>query len=510
VTRPRGDGSGAVVRALGLTLIALLLASHELVVRQSRAYLSPLGQMEAALASAAVGALLGAVLGAKANRPRVLAPLSLLALAMFCALSGFAYLAAFERPAAWTPVRLAVPFFGSALVSAAAASTTRAFAHAARELDVVVRLLRPAVLATGLALLLLGAALVTQLGLERSAPLLGLLLSFLAYQVDKALSFVWGDRQRGMLARGFASLVVALGCAGALAPSAPQADHGALGHASTVVFASGEGRDQVVVASGQGAFAVFVGGSLRWSGLDGMRYASALVEPAILHAPSESRCLVLGGSEGLVARRLLDSSRCSRIDVVTPEASVVSLTRSLLPLALLTRGALFDPHVNVIDAEPLVWLAARQALGDTTHYDVVVVDLPDPTDAVSGKNYTQYFYELLRDAASGTGVITLQAAPPLRAPRVFSNVLSTVEAAGLRATPYEAELPALGLWGFLLATPDANPEKTIASSAHVDALDARLPLRPASRDVPVTRDAPTRLSDLRVVHLALAGAREHD
>ncbi len=501
MTRPGRDGSGAVVRALGLTLIALLLAGHELVVRQSRAYLSPLGQVEAALASAAAGALLGAALGAKAKRPRVFAPLSLLALGLFCALSAFAYVVAFERPAAFMPVRLFVPFFGSALVGAAAVGTTRAFAHAARELDVVVRLLRPTVLAAGLLLLLLGAALVTQLGLERSAPLLGLLLSFLAYQVDKAQSFVWGDRQRGMLARGCASLVVALGCAGALAPSAPHAEHEALGHASTVVFASGEGRDQVVVASGQGAFAVFVGGSLRWSGLDGVRYASALVDPAVLHAPSESRCLVLGGSEGLVTRRLLDSSRCARIDVVTPEASVVSLTRRLLPLVLATRGALFDPHVNLIDAEPLVWLAARQERGDTTRYDVVIVDLPDPTDGVSGKNYTQYFYELVRDAAASDGVITLQAAPPLRAPRVFSNVLSTVEAAGLRATPYEAELPALGLWGFVLATPHANPRTATASSAHLDALDARLPLRPASRDVPVTRDAPTRLSDLRVVHL---------
>jgi predicted membrane-bound spermidine synthase len=94
--------------------------------------------------------------------------------------------------------------------------------------------------------------------------------------------------------------------------------------------------------------------------------------------------------------------------------------------------------------------------------------------------------------------------------------MRTLDAAGLVVSPYEGELPALGLWGFLLAARLDGPHVARSGDerrVRWPALDERLALRPLSRDGaprPDADDAPTRLDDLRVVRLlAETRAAEH-
>lgn len=499
-----------VVRAVGLAFLALLLATHELLVRQLRAFLVPTGEYSVALACAALGASCGLWLALAARRPRRLLPLVLVALAAHCSLSITLFHAAFRVPELWGPARLVVPGLSGALLCASWVCLVRSFATAFTELHVTARLLSPAALLFGLFGVTLASSLAAELGVLASGLAVGVLLSLLALRLEWALGFVWGAAPRGLQLRAacaVGSALLSLSLLARATTGTSRAEHRSL--PGSLVFAEGAGRDRLLVTSGQGAFTVFVGGALRWSGLDGTRYADALVEPALASSPRADRCLVLGGSDGLVVRKLLDAPGVREVTFVTPEAPLVRSSSRLRPLAPLTRGALSDPRLLLVEDEPLPWLDARGS--SAPRYDVVVVDLPDPTDPVNAKNFTQYFYERVRAALAEDGVVTLQAAPLLRARRVYENVAGTMASAGFALAPYEAELPALGLWGFLLAAP-ANGTATEGGGAPRrapwPALDKRLPLKPLSLDTAMTpRGPPTRLYDLRVVHL-LEEARE--
>jgi spermidine synthase len=204
----------------------------------------------------------------------------------------------------------------------------------------------------------------------------------------------------------------------------------------------------------------------------------------------------------------------AHVALVTPETALLRESERLVPLRPWTAGLSSDSRLELIPSEPLPWLDALSPAREP--YDVILVDLPDPTDTVAAKNYTRYFYERVREALAPGGAVAVQAAPLLRAPRVFLNVAATLQRAGFVIRPYEAELPSLGLWGFLLAVrPDDARAEIVGStrSAPWPSLAGATPVRPLAADTPVgglDDEAPSHLNELRVLLLQDPARRTHD
>jgi spermidine synthase len=493
-----------VLRFVGLAALTVLLVLHELVLRQTRVYLAPLGQRDEALALSALGGLAGAWFATRARHPREGLAWSFSSLSLVCPLSVASFTWALEAPGLWDVVRLVLPTLGAALTAAAAVYLVRSLSTAWSTLGLVRDLLGPGRVLVGLLALIGGVSLGARLGLLRYALALGALSAFVAFRADWANAYLWGrwprwSGMRAFLALGSTALAaLLLHQAGRFVPLESLEAHDA-----TLIHASGTGRDRVQVTSAQGAFALFVGGSLRWSGLDATRYADALVLPTTTLAGAPERCLVLGGGDGLVLRRLLSVPSVTHVTLVTPEVSLYRKSERLVPLRQWTRGAASDERVELVDSEALPWLDTLAP--ETTEFDVILVDVPDPTDAVAAKNYTRFFYERLRTLLAPGGALSVQAAPLFRAPHVFRSVAATLRAAGFALRPYEAELPALGLWGFLLGVPadDARVESP-SGRAPWPELEPGAPVRPLAADTPFdgwASEAPNRLNDLHILRL---------
>ena len=86
------------------------------------------------------------------------------------------------------------------------------------------------------------------------------------------------------------------------------------------------------------------------------------------------------------------------------------------------------------------------------YFDLVIVDFPDPSNYSLGKLYTNAFYQLLERRLSARGIAVIQATSPLYARRSFWCIVGTIEAAGLKATPYHALVPSFGEWGYVIAS----------------------------------------------------------
>jgi spermidine synthase len=117
-------------------------------------------------------------------------------------------------------------------------------------------------------------------------------------------------------------------------------------------------------------------------------------------------------------------------------------------LAALNQRALLDPRLQVVNADAFGWLEQHP----DEHFDVIVVDFPDPSNFSIGKLYTTSFYALVDQHLAAGGYAVIQTTSPLIARRSFWTVVATVEAVGLAAVPYHAHVPSFGEWGFVIAS----------------------------------------------------------
>ncbi|MGY1823197.1 polyamine aminopropyltransferase [Geodermatophilus sp. SYSU D00079] len=214
-------------------------------------------------------------------------------------------------------------------------------------------------------------------------------------------------------------------------------------YSDPIVAAVRSEYQEIVVTERAGDVRLFLDGDLQFASLDEHRYTEALVHPALARDPA--RVLVLGGGDGLAAREVLRHPSVREVVQVELDPAVVDLARTRL--ADLNDRALDDPRVDVVIDDAFGWL--RRTPGPD--FDAVVVDMPDPDTPVLGRLYSTEFYGLLTGVLAPGALVTVQAGSPYSTPTAYWRTVSTLESAGLRATPYHVHVPSFGDWGFALA-----------------------------------------------------------
>ncbi|HEY1090151.1 MAG TPA: polyamine aminopropyltransferase, partial [Burkholderiaceae bacterium] len=203
---------------------------------------------------------------------------------------------------------------------------------------------------------------------------------------------------------------------------------------------------QLVVTNGGGGVRLFLNGNLQFHSKDEYRYHEALVHPAMAGHGAPKKVLVLGGGDGMAVREILRWPSVETVTLVDLDPQVTRLFSSMPLLRGLNHDSLLNPKVKVINADAFGWLEQQQ-----DSFDVIVIDFPDPSNFALGKLYTTSFYQLVDQHLSASGFAVVQTTSPLIARRSFWTVVATLEAVGLRTTPYHLHVPSFGEWGFVLA-----------------------------------------------------------
>ncbi len=232
-----------------------------------------------------------------------------------------------------------------------------------------------------------------------------------------------------------------------------------------VVFAEQTPYQRVALLQGNETVRLYLNGRLQFSSRDEYRYHESLVHPALAALRAPRRVLVLGGGDGLAVREILRHGSVERVTLVDIDAQVTDLFREQPRLAALNAGALRDPRVAIVNADAWRWLEERPRGGaDGAPFDAIVMDLPDPSTYALGRIYSVPFFRLLSRHLAPDGLLATQATAPFMVREAFWSIVATIEAAGLRTTPYQAFVPSFGGWGFVIAgrseyrPPQALPE----------------------------------------------------
>jgi spermidine synthase len=222
-----------------------------------------------------------------------------------------------------------------------------------------------------------------------------------------------------------------------------------------VVLAQTTPYQRIVLTHGPGegraGYRLFLNGNLQFAQRDEYRYHEALVHP-VMAAYSASggapkKVAVLGGGDGMAVREILKYPGVESVTLVELDPAMTTLFSTQPMLTQLNAGALQTSKVKVVNADAFTWLE-----GNAEVFDVIVVDFPDPTNFNIGKLYTNSFYALLDKHLAASGYAVIQTTSPLVARQSFWTVVTTIESAGLRATPYHAHVPSFGEWGFVVAS----------------------------------------------------------
>jgi spermidine synthase len=297
--------------------------------------------------------------------------------------------------------------------------------------------------------------LVPQLGLIRTGVFFGLL------NAAVALWALW--LFRGELRRLRAHAVACLATLAALLAAFAAADRVTSWaedrfYGDHIVYSETSPYQRVVVTASGAGVRLFLNGNLQFHSRDEYRYHEALVHPAMSAQGAPKRVLILGGGDGMAAREVLKYPSVDSVTLVELDPHMTRLFSQQDMLRRLNADSLRSPRLQVVNADAFSWLEQN-----ARHFDVIVVDFPDPTNFSIGKLYTTSFYQLLDEHLAAGGYAVVQTTSPLIARKSFWTVVATLEAVGLAVTPYHAHVPSFGEWGFVLASrrpyrlPDALP-----------------------------------------------------
>lgn len=301
-----------------------------------------------------------------------------------------------------------------------------------------------------IASLLFPLVLVPHLGLIRSAFFFGILNVLVAIWTLQLFrrEVVWARLLRGSailvlvgLALGFAYSERIMGYAEAASYPDP------------VIYSRTSRYQRIVLTRASNDLRLFLNGNLQFSSRDEYRYHEALVHVGLAGLKNARKVLVLGGGDGLAVREILKYPRIESVTLVDLDPEMTRLFTSHEALARLNSGSLTSPKVRIINADAFVWLRENRE-----QYDFIVVDFPDPSNFSIGKLYSNSFYRLLHASVADTGAVVIQSTSPFVARKSFWCVDTTLRSVGFRTTPYHANVPSFGEWGFVIGTKGAfNP-----------------------------------------------------
>jgi spermidine synthase len=214
-----------------------------------------------------------------------------------------------------------------------------------------------------------------------------------------------------------------------------------------IVLRENSPYQRIVVTRGEAGTRLFLNGNLQFHSRDEYRYHEALVHPAMLAHGAPRRVLVLGGGDGMAVREVLRHPTVQQVTLVELDPQMTRLFSQQPLLRSLNADALASPKLRILNADAYAWLE-----GTPEVFDVIVIDFPDPSNFAIGKLYTTTFYERVDQHLAADGFAVVQTTSPLVARRSFWTVVATLEAVGLRATPYHAHVPSFGEWGFVIAS----------------------------------------------------------
>ncbi len=181
-----------------------------------------------------------------------------------------------------------------------------------------------------------------------------------------------------------------------------------------------------------------------------IQYHEYLTMPAIAAHANPEKVLLIGGGDGGALYQLLKFD-FSVIDHVDLDEKVIEVSKEYLED--IHRGSLNDNRVNRHIQDGRQFL--KQAKGG--YYDVIIIDLPDPSKLSLAPLYSKEFYEEVRRVLKKDGIMVTQFTPPYYFIEGFTSAYKTIKSVFPETYPYVIPGSLQGSLGYIMAGKNNDP-----------------------------------------------------
>lgn len=225
-------------------------------------------------------------------------------------------------------------------------------------------------------------------------------------------------------------------------------------YTQNIIHAEQSPYQNIVLTQNKNDTRLYLNRVIQYSSKDEYRYHEALaLLPAGAARRKVEQVLILGGGEGLLAREILQLPSIKKVKIVDLDERVFHLSENHPDLKALNKGALTDPRVEKIAVDAAVFLRF-----DEEKYDLILADLPDPSNEAVARLYSTYFFQLAKARLRKGGVFATQASSPFHTRKAFWCIVETLKTIGfLSVLPYHVYVPSFGDWGFVMASESILP-----------------------------------------------------
>ncbi len=198
---------------------------------------------------------------------------------------------------------------------------------------------------------------------------------------------------------------------------------------------------------------------IQFSSADEHRYHESLVHVPIGMHNAPERILILGGGENLASREVLKHEKVRSVDVVDIDSTMFYLAKENPYLKKINENAATNPRVHLVAEDAFTYM-----FNNTDKYDVIIADLPDPTNQAIARLYSKQFFLMVKRNLKPDGVFVTQSGEIYFSNTVFSCINNTLKSVFPIVEPYHTYIPSFGDWGFIIAKNEAiNVTKAVGN-----------------------------------------------
>ncbi len=215
-----------------------------------------------------------------------------------------------------------------------------------------------------------------------------------------------------------------------------------------VIYSKQTPYQNIVLTKNREELRLYINNIIQFSSLDEYRYHEALAHVPLCLAPYKANVLILGGGEALLAREVVKHQAVEKVTIVDLDKEMFKIAKENYALASLNEQVLQHKKVNAIVDDAMMFLQTS-----TEIFDIIIVDLPDPSNESLSRLYSNSFYYLLKNKLSKYGVFVTQASSVFHTNQAYWCIYETVKDVGFKnVIPYHVYVPSFGDWGYIMAT----------------------------------------------------------
>jgi len=218
-------------------------------------------------------------------------------------------------------------------------------------------------------------------------------------------------------------------------------------------------------------YRLYINGKTQFSSDDEGIYHDMLTFPVMEYSKSRENVLIIGGGDGLALRNVLKYNDVKKVTLVDLDKGLIDFFSKEMTgedgkvmndyFLKLNERSFSSEKLSLVFGDAFIEIQKMRL--KKSRFDVIIVDLPDPSHPNLNKLYSTVFYGVLNELLNEGGGIVVQSTSPYHARKTFVSIMKTFEAVGMNPSQYHHNVPSFSEWGWTMAFKNVPSAKDVIS-----------------------------------------------